>query len=160
MTTPPTIPRFIRHDSLELVCLHEAGHVVAALMAGARVVLVEGHADSPPCARLRCDDDAMRRQKIAVGGHAVEWRLLHDKRLVDAAGGPLGVKAFRKTAREHAKADQLMHGGTGLEFLVDAQNLQPLLDYDLVERFATAFLEKPRLEESKILAIWDTRRKT
>ncbi|MBR0717868.1 M50 family metallopeptidase [Bradyrhizobium liaoningense] len=153
----------IKYRSPELVCLHEAGHAITALMVGARVVGMELYLDDPPPhARTRCLRNDEQRPIIALGGFAVERRLWEDSRLLwEDDRRPTEKEMLDESAR-NAAIDRVSYFGADysldghwpvemdLEFMMAAQKLGRRLNLEAVTRVASALLRKRRLDEVTI----------
>jgi len=164
---PRTIPRLIAYNTEELACLHEAGHAVAAVLAGAKVVEIELYPDEKrPYGRTRVDRNDFQRPKIAIGGFAVERRLWEDDRLVDTAGKLLSEKAMLDAASRNADDDRVSYFAgdyrkpdgywpkeMDLEFMMAGRDLGQRLDMKLVERLAAALLNERKLDSARIEAL-------
>ena len=69
----------VRYGTRGLACVHEAGHLVAALGVEAKIDFAEVQLQGAvPCGRTRARAGPQARRAIALGGFAVEvclWRL-------------------------------------------------------------------------------------
>ncbi|MGO8955080.1 MAG: hypothetical protein ACLPWS_17830 [Rhodomicrobium sp.] len=164
------LPHLIRHSpkSDELVCLHEAGHVLEILKNGAVPEFVEIYSDPEPSAKTRTPAFSGRaRENVAASGYAVEVWLYRKSRLVDAHGEPVTEKAFMQEAiGENASADKIKYFGENreqengcwpadddLEFMKRGLKLSEQLNVPFIEEFATTLVEVRRLEKMDIEAI-------
>lgn len=166
------LPKFIRHSprSIELVCLHEAGHVFAALSSGVVPEFVEVRVDPELLGRSRIprleDDD---RKDVAASGFAVELWLFKTGRLVDGQGKPVSEQEFLITALgDHASDDKTkffdikstqFHGiwpaDNDIEFLSWAERAALFLDETFIEAIACELLRKRNLSKEEIINLAD-----
>ena len=160
------MPEKIIYDSAELACFHEAGHAVAALDAGARVVEMELYRDPVRShGRTRCDRTEAQKPHIALGGFAVEYRLYQEGRLLKKDGNAPSQKEFMDTSIDNASDDRKSYFGgdfskDGLwpaemdkEFMSYAIGFADRMDFERVERIATALLEAGKLTEEEIVKL-------
>jgi len=154
----------IRYGTIELACLHEAGHVAAAFAARARVLRAEIDPGSgPPGGRTRVALAPQQRSTIALGGFAVELQLWRDGRLKWFDGSWLSDADMRRGAARSAQDDRAMYFGGDLRtpdgrwpahmddtFFGAADELRAGLDLGLVQRAAGALLTKLSLREREI----------
>lgn len=98
-------------NSWEYRCWHEAGHIIAAYLADARVEKVvckrSPAANERSFANIHHDGDADTRRYIGVAGHAVERLLFEKGALIDEAGNPLAEKAFINITHDNAQDDKI-----------------------------------------------------
>lgn len=80
--------------SEELICLHEAGHVMVSLDCGVVPDLLEMLPGSLAGARVRTPPTGNNRQVISLGGFAAELNLFLAGRLVDEQGDRITEKTL------------------------------------------------------------------
>ena len=164
MPIPPPLNGIIRYESLELICLHEAGHAAIGITLGARVTEMELYlTPAPGHGRTQVRRTDAQSKTIALGGFAVERRLWEDNRLML----PNGVKPTEKEmigrSLTNANKDQIAYFGQDfrqadgswpeemdLEFMECAQAWGRRIDVSLVERIAGALLVEAQLDEARI----------
>jgi hypothetical protein len=167
-----TIPRLIDFEtpSEAAISMHEAGHAVAALMAGVVPAFVEitGDASLPGPARNRIlTTSQAEREAIACGAFAVEYWLFRDNRLVNAADEPVPERRFVQIALgSNAHEDKIRFFGANLEqpdgtwpeycdraFMNRGIELSSQLIKPLVTELAEALIIERRLECRRIIEI-------
>lgn len=159
------IPRLVAYNTEEIVCLHEAGHAIAAHLAGATVIEMELYADATrPYGRTSINKTAPEQgPAIAIGGFAIERRLWEDKRLTDATGNALPEKEMLDAASDNSDEDRINYFGRDhrqdngrwpatmdREFMIGGQGLGRVVDMAIVERIATALLNERKLDQARI----------
>jgi hypothetical protein len=163
------MPRFVLHSprSLELTCLHEAGHVLMLLKENVIPELVEVHSEPEIYGRTRAAKvGGAARRGVSSAGLAVEFALFDAGRLVDAEGKPVTEGSFLQAAvGEHAFEDKIMffgqnRGADGFwpkkddeAFIGFAQTVKAFLNMHFIEDFATELMEKGRLDADSIQMI-------
>jgi hypothetical protein len=167
-TATERIQSRVMFGSVELVCLHEAGHAEVALAVGARVTEMELYRAEPRnYGRTRVDRTELQRPHIALGGFAAEFRLYKAGRLIKQDGKPPTEKEFIDYAFDNAIEDKInFYDGN----LADPDGSWPLkldqkfmayaigraenqMRFELVERIASALLASGRLDEVAINAV-------
>jgi hypothetical protein len=164
------LPHLIGVLSPELVCFHEAGHVVTAATIGAKVVRVAFLDGPPPHGVSSIDRTSPQAPFIACGGFAAEYFLCEKKRLVDTSGELADTGLFLSEAQQNAQEDvrNYLKGMTAMNALVSdpmqdfigtaLAKVYPNIDFALVEKVAAAFLERKALDEEQLAAIIGSRR--
>ena len=152
------------------VCLHEAGHAVAALVCGADLKFVE-FIDNPLSEGVARNSvitsNQAERKFVACAGYAVEYNLFLAQRLVDAAGVALLERAFIQKAignnaafdkRQFFDEDREQSDGDwpkndDLEFMETGQKMALKIPMDIVFSVATALLNERHLDCQRVLEI-------
>lgn len=161
------LPHGVRYDSAEFACLHEAGHVAAALLVGARVAEVQLYIEAPRSyGRTRCERDDEQRRLIALGGFAIERRLWEMGRLLLPDGSTPNEQDMLDRSARNAADDRLSYFGgdyrgenrfwpreMDLDFMTRARNLGQRIDFELVEQLAAALFAEEFLDEGRIRSI-------
>ena len=168
LSLPPSLTGPVHYKSPELVCLHEAGHAVAARLAGAAVVEMELYlAPTPVHGRTRIKRNENQRAKIALGGFAIERRLWEEGRLLWPNGRRPTEKEMLSESADNADIDRVSYFGKDyrmpdghwppdmdIEFMSKARDLGRVIDIALVERLAGVLLVEKQLDESRIGSIF------
>lgn len=161
-----SIPQLIRHNpkSIELVCMHEAGHVYELIFNNILPEFVEMYNDDEPSGKVRADKTVGKiRKDVAVAGLSVEICLFRENRLIDDSTGLLvSERDFTQEAlAQNASTDKVTFFGEDRIkpngcwtkeddqlFLEKANSLK--IDMDFVEDLATELLNKKRLNKEEI----------
>jgi hypothetical protein len=167
-SVPEHIPFSVMFGSVELVCLHEAGHAEVALAEGARVVEMELYrADPRNYGRTRVDRTELQRPHIALGGFAAEYHLYRAGRLIRQDGMPPTEKEFIDYAFDNAVEDKINFYGSNL---AEVDGTWPLeldqrfmslairraetgMRFELIESIANALLASGKLDEAALNTI-------
>ena len=164
------LPLRISILSPELVCFHEAGHVVTAATIGARVARVSLLDGPPPHGVSSIERTPPQAPFIACGGFAAEYFLTQAKRLVDRSGKVADAGLFLSEAQHNAQEDirNFVRGMTAMNaFFGDPMDdfvgmalgkVYHNIDFALVEEVASALLEKRILDEEQLIALLGSRR--
>lgn len=143
--------------SLELLCLHECGHVAAALALGSVVTEVSMQIGERVWGRTRIVNVSnYQRRMIATAGYAIERNLFEEGRLLNGARQQITETEFQRATRENCFHDRLFYGElvgnflTPLSFEVAAALLKGTLDVALVEILAVALFNEGRLTTARI----------
>lgn len=151
------LQKYIGILTRELVCFHEAGHIVTAACIGATPVRVSFMDGPPPHAVSSIERSAPQAAFIACGGFAAENFLLQSQRLVDPFGRPADAALFLSEAWKNASEDvqnfirAMALMGTSVDNARDhftaiaLGNVYPQIDFALVEEVAAALLERKAL---------------
>lgn len=157
-----SLPHNIGILTPELVCFHEAGHVITAVTIGARVVNVSILAGPPPYGFTKIDRTDPQAAFIACGGFAAEYHLWKTSRLVDSAGRPVDLGTLLSEAQQNAKKDvqNFVRGMRAMNARIDdpvadltgiaVAKVYPQIDFALVEKLAAALLKHRVLEEAPL----------
>lgn len=154
----------IPYGTIELACLHEAGHAAAAFAARARVLRMDITADSTaPGGRTRVKHRAEQRRTIALGGFAIELHLWRAGRLRWFDGSRPTEAEMRRGVARSAQDDRVIYFGGDMRtpdgrwpaamddaFFLAADDLRRSLDVGFVQRAAAALLVKLSLREGEI----------
>jgi hypothetical protein len=144
----------------ELVCFHEAGHIVTAATIGAKVVRVAFLDGPPPHGVSSIERTSSQAPFIACG----RYFLCQQKRLVDAAGEMADTGLFLSEAQQNAQEDvqNYLNGMTAMNVRVNdpvqdfigtaLAQVYPNIDFALVEKVAAALLERRVLDEPELAA--------
>lgn len=155
-------PSKVKFLSRELVCLHEAGHVVTALNVGATVKGVELFLDPDPHARTSILRDPRQARLISCSGFAVEWHLYEQKRLLNSLGELANDDEALAEALQNASLDMVSFADARAALGNPCANIQdefigtalaevlPTLEFEKVERFAKALNVEGKLSERRI----------
>lgn len=164
------LPQRISILSPELVCFHEAGHVVTAATIGARVARVALLAGPPPHGVSSIERTPPQAPYIACGGFAAEYFLTQAKRLVDRSGRLADAGLFLSEAQQNAQEDiqifvkGMMAMNAFVEDPIDDFVGTALgkvyfnIDFALVEKVASALLEKRVLDQAQLSSLLGSRR--
>ena len=152
------LPHLIGVLTPELVCFHEAGHVVTAATIGAKVARVAFLDGPPPHGVSSIDRASPQAPFIACGGFAAEYFLCQTKRLVNASGELADIGLFLSEAQQNAQEDvrNYLRGMAAMNaFVTDPMQdfigtalakVYPNIDFALVEKVAAALLERKVLD--------------
>jgi hypothetical protein len=151
-------PRFIKPASLELICLHECGHVATALALGSLVTEVSMQMGEQVWGRTRIVNVSnYQRRMIATAGYAIERALFEEGRLLNGASQRITETEFQGATRSNCLQDRMFYGelvGTLLSPLsfevAAAELLKGILDVALVEMLAVALFDEGRLTTARI----------
>jgi len=155
----------IKYGSLEHACVHEAGHVMAALNAGANVVEVEIYPGPPPYGRTLTDRTDAQRRDIAVGGFGIERRLWEQNDLALEDGSFANEKQMLDKSSDNAARDKVSFfqrdfardgvwpHDLDLEFMKHGQKVGRTFDLDAVLAIASALASEKYLDGSQVLDI-------
>jgi hypothetical protein len=156
----------IVYGTIEHVCLHEAGHFLAATMVGAKNLEVEIIDGPPPRGRARAERSHDQAPALAVGGYATEFLLHKQKRLLDETGNAMTDKEFIDLVSGSLHADKIAFFGSDrrdaqggwsydddrvfMEFGAAVATKLPLAE---LERIAAIFLAERTLDEARCALI-------
>lgn len=161
---PSRLAGTIRYGTIELACLHEAGHVAAAFAARAHVVRAEIDLNArAPGGRTRVRHTMAQRQTISLGGFAVELQLWRTGRLRWFDGSWPSEADMRRGVGRSSHDDRVKYFGRDLRtpddrwpahaddaFFRAADALCAQIDFDLVQRVAGGLFTQLRLREREI----------
>lgn len=149
--------------SVDLVCLHEAGHAAAARMVNTPVFRMELRYSPPPLHGLtKIYPSGEAGVIIACGGFAVESWLFKKGRLVANNGLKLTETEHLSEAFENARIDMEKFFSIAprdhsispqSQFRVSAGVVEASLDFALVEKIAAALKRSRSLTEKQIASI-------
>jgi hypothetical protein len=164
------LPHLIGILTPELVCFHEAGHVVTAAMVGARVARVSFLSGPPPHGVSSIERTPFQAPFIACGGFAAEHFLWRKNRLVDGSGKLADAGLFLSEAQQNVQEDvrNFLKGMDAMNAPVSdpmqdfdgtaLTKVYPNIDFTLVEKVAAALLEQKVLDAEQLTAIIGSRR--
>lgn len=164
------LPHLIGILTPELVCFHEAGHVVTAATIGARVARVSLLDGLPPYGISSIERTPPQAPFIACGGFAAEHFLFKKRRLVDGSGKVADASLFLSEAQKNAQEDvqNYVRGMVAMNARVDDPMLDfggtalgkvyPNIDFTLVEEVATVLLERKVLDAAQLAEILGSNR--
>jgi hypothetical protein len=164
------LPHLIGVLTPELVCYHEAGHVVTAATIGARVARVSLLDGPPPHGLSSIERTPPQAPFIACGGFAAEYFLCQTRRLVDGSGKAADARLFLSEAQQNAQEDirNFVKGMAVMNTSVSdpmqdfvgtaLAKVYPNIDFASVEKVAAALLERKILDQDQLTAILGSQR--
>ncbi|MDA9409811.1 hypothetical protein [Bradyrhizobium sp. CCBAU 45384] len=164
------LPQLIGILTPELVCFHEAGHVVTAATIGARVAQVSLLDGPPPHGISSIERTPPQAPFIACGGLAAEHFLFEKRRLVDGSGRVADASLFLSEAQKNAQEDvqNYVKGMVAMNARVDDPMMDfggtalgkvyPNIDFKLVEEVAADLFERKVLDEARLAEILGSNR--
>jgi hypothetical protein len=154
----------------EAICLHEAGHVSAALVICLIPEFIEFVDDEGSKGRARNRmpvGDPQQRRLVASAAYAVEYNLFRAGRLTNAAGGAIDEKTFIHLAigqnaafdkvqffvEDRERSDKTWPADDDRAFMIAGQQLAGSLPMCLVIDLPEAMLNERRVERARLLEI-------